>query len=195
MTPKKSVLVFCGSQTGTNPLYAEAAAQLGKMIAEKGAAMIYGSGSVGLMGISARSAIAHGAEVTGIIPWFLQKLEGGVSNLTKELVVSSMHERKIRMAEMSDGVFVLPGAYGTLDELFEMLTLQQLKQINQPIAVYNINGFYDHLLRHVDRMKEEGFLQEVNKNIIRSSDNMEELLDYILDYPAHEGIDKPLTWL
>ncbi len=195
MTKKKSILVFCGSQTGTNPLYAEAAAQLGKKIAERGAAMIYGSGKVGLMGISARAALDHGAEVVGIIPTFLQKLEGGIPDLTREIVVSSMHERKIRMAEMSDGVFVLPGAYGTLDELFEMLTLQQLKQINQPIAIYNINGFYDHLLLHIARMNEDGFLQDNNRNIIRASDDMDALLDYILAYPAHEGIDKPLTWL
>lgn len=195
MSDQKSVLVFCGSQTGKSPVYTEEAARLGKMIAEKGANMIYGSGSVGLMGISARAAIEHGAQVTGIIPWFLQKMEGGVSNLHREIVVNSMHERKIRMAEMADGVFVLPGAYGTLDELFEMLTLQQLKQINQPIVIYNLNGFYDHLLRHVDKMNEEGFLQDINRDIIRSSDSMEELLDYILEYPAHEGIDKPLTWL
>ena len=195
MSEKKSILVFCGSQTGKNPIYAAEAARLGKMIAEKGANMIYGGGSVGLMGISARAALDNGAAVTGIIPWFLQKSEGGLQNLTEEITVGSMHERKIRMAEMSDGVFVLPGAYGTLDELFEMLTLQQLKQINQPVAVYNLNGFYDHLLRHVDKMNEEGFLQHSNKEIIRSSDDMAALLDYILEYPAHEGINKPLTWL
>lgn len=171
-----SILVFCGSKSGIHPLYAASARQLGSALAQRGIELVYGGGDVGLMGIVADAALAAGGKVTGIIPYFLQKSEGGRTDLTTLLEVESMAERKKLMTEHSDAVITLPGGYGTLDELFEMLTLAQLSKARHPIGILNVNGYYNHLIAQIDFMHQEGFLGIENRNLILISDNIDDLL-------------------
>ncbi len=172
----KSILVFCGSNKGNNPAYETAAYELGKTLAQRGMRLIYGAGNVGLMGILADSALEHGGEVTGVIPYFLREKEVCHLGLTELVIVQSMAERKLAMAERADAVITLPGGYGTLDELFEMLTLVQLSQANHPIGILNINGFFDPLIAQLDRMNEDKFLKDTHRNVLLSADNIEDLL-------------------
>lgn len=172
----KSILVFCGSNKGNNPIYETAAYELGKTLARRGMRLIYGAGNVGLMGILADSALEHGGEVTGVIPYFLREKEVCHLGLTELVIVQSMAERKLAMAERADAVITLPGGYGTLDELFEMLTLVQLSQANHPIGILNINGFFDPLIAQLNRMNEDKFLKDIHRNVLLSADNIEDLL-------------------
>ena len=137
----QSILVFCGSKTGNNPIYEAAARQVCAVFAQRGIHLIYGAGDVGLMGVLADATLAAGGKVTGVIPYFLRDREGGRTDLTELIQVDGMGERKKIMAKRSDAVLTLPGGYGTLDELFEMLTLVQLSKANHPIGVLNTNGF------------------------------------------------------
>ena len=180
----KSILVFCGSKTGTHSSYAETAFLVGKLMAKKQVRMVYGGGGVGLMGVAARAALEYAGEVVGIIPDFLQHIEGINMKIAELHIVDSMHARKQKMAELSDAVLVLPGGYGTLDELFEMLTLIQLQQGKWPVGVLNVNGYYDHLIGHISTMREEGFLSEESRSLLKVSDNVEELIDYLLAQPT-----------
>lgn len=172
----KSILVFCGSNKGNNPAYETAAYELGKTLARRGMRLIYGAGNVGLMGILADAALEHGGEVTGVIPYFLREKEVCHLGLTELIIVQSMAERKLAMAERADAVITLPGGYGTLDELFEMLTLVQLSQANHPIGILNINGFFDPLIAQLNRMNEDKFLKDIHRNVLLSADNTEDLL-------------------
>lgn len=162
---------------GVNPVYRQAAEQTGKALAERQIRLIYGGGNGGLMGVVADAALANGGSVTGIIPNFLAELEVAHQNLTEIEFVDTMHERKLRMVSLSDGVITLPGGYGTLDELFEILAWRQLDIFHGPIGVLNIDGFYDALLAHADRMTAEGFLKPQNRALILVADNVEELLN------------------
>jgi uncharacterized protein (TIGR00730 family) len=173
----KSIVVYCASSMGVNPVYRQAAEQTGKALAERQIRLIYGGGNGGLMGVVADAALANGGSVTGIIPNFLAELEVAHQNLTEIEFVDTMHERKLRMVSLSDGVITLPGGYGTLDELFEILAWRQLDIFHGPIGVLNIDGFYDALLAHADRMTAEGFLKPQNRALILVADNVEELLD------------------
>lgn len=173
----KSICVFCGANKGMDPVYAEMAYQTGKFLARQGIKLIYGAGRVGLMGVMADAALEHGGQVAGVIPHFLKKKELCHENLSELFLVGSMNERKLKMMQLSDGVLTLPGGYGTLDELFEMVTLVQLRQVDIPIGLLNVKGFYDPLIRHLDRMTEEGFLRRSHRDIIAVSGQLEELLD------------------
>lgn len=177
-----AVLVFCGSNTGNDPIHAEQAKQLGYHLAETGKKIIYGAGNVGLMGILADAALAKEGYVIGIIPHFLKEKEVCHNELTELYLVSSMDERKVKMAELSDSVIVLPGGYGTLDELFEMLTLVQLNQANHPIGILNTNGYYDHMIQLLDRMHSEGFLKLQHRNLIHFSESIEDLIQQMEAY-------------
>ena len=191
-----SILVFCGSKKGNNPIYEAIAEQTGQLLANKNIRLVYGGGGVGLMGIMARSAMNVGGEVIGIIPDFLDKVEGMNIQLTETIQVKSMHERKVRMAKESDAVLVLPGAYGTLDELFEMLTLSQLSQGNWPIGILNVNGYYDHLLAHIELMNREGFLNAANKKLFLAGKDLPDLISKIItsigdpNHPSKLGMNK-----
>ena len=126
MNSMQSLCVFCGSRAGADPAFTEAAEQLGRRLAERGVRLIYGGGSIGLMGVIMRAVLAHGGQVSGVIPEFLMRREVGNPDLTELIVVDSMHERKRRMFELADGFAVLPGGIGTLDETIEIITWQQL---------------------------------------------------------------------
>lgn len=172
----KSVVVYCGSNPGNKPIYKEVAYELGQKLCQKGVSVVYGGGNLGLMGTVADGALEQGGCVTGIIPNFLAKLEVAHKTLTELHFVDTMHERKAKMVSLSDGVIALPGGYGTMDELFEILAWAQLRIFHGPVGVLNVNGFYDHLIAHADKMTEEGFLRPENRALMLVADSVDELL-------------------
>jgi uncharacterized protein (TIGR00730 family) len=157
-----NICVFCGSSMGNGAHYVETARELGKLIATHKHRLIYGGGNVGLMGILADSVLEHNGEVIGVIPDFLLQREVGHLGLTRLEVVNTMHERKQRMADLTDAFVAIPGGLGTLDELAEILTWKQLNLINQPIAILNANNFFDPLLSQMSHMVNEGFVRREN---------------------------------
>jgi uncharacterized protein (TIGR00730 family) len=156
----RSVAVFCGSKSGNNPLFAEHAAELGKLLAALKVKLVFGGGKKGLMGAIADAALKHEGAVMGVIPKFLVEWEQQHEGLTELAVVTDMHTRKKMMYDLSDAAIVLPGGIGTLDEVFEMLTWNQLKIHNKKIYFLNTGGFYNFLLLHIKQMEKEGFLYE-----------------------------------
>jgi len=156
----ESVAVFCGSKNGNQPEYAQAAASLGAMLAERRLTIIYGGGSAGLMGNVADAALEKGGKVIGIIPKLLVEWEVAHRNLTELIVCDDMHRRKQMIYGRCEAVIILPGGFGTLDELFEVLTWNQLTIHDKEILVLNTSGFYDFLLQHLTHLKKSGFLYE-----------------------------------
>ena len=154
----RSVCVYCGSNAGSRPVYAERAAELGKRLAADGLAVVYGGGNVGLMGIVADAALAAGGDVIGVIPDQLVGWEVAHRGVTRLEVVANMHERKARMFDLSDAFVALPGGFGTMDEMFEMLTWRQLGLGDKPCAFLDVDGFYAPLVAMMDRMVAERFL-------------------------------------
>jgi uncharacterized protein (TIGR00730 family) len=160
MAELRSICVYCGSNPGRSPDYAEAAERLGRDMAEAGIRLIYGGGSVGLMGIVARAVLDHGGQVTGIIPQFLKDREVMLKEVSELIVTADMHERKRIMFERSDAFVSLPGGIGTLEEVIEVMTWAQLEQHAKPILIANINGFWDPLVDVFTRMTDDGFLHK-----------------------------------
>jgi len=170
----KSICVFCGSSAGWNPVYRQAASQFGKLLADKNITLVYGGGNVGLMGIMADSNISGQGTIIGIMPRSIADLEIAHNNLTELYLVDSMSERKRKMAELSDGFVALPGGFGTLDEITEVLTYSQLRIFDKPIGLLNVNGYFDHFLKFLDHSVDEGFIRiEHRKNIVVSHDPQE----------------------
>ncbi len=176
------IAVFCGSGTGADPVFRNQAALLGQVLARRGIRVVYGGGRVGLMGILANAALEAGGEVTGVIPGFLQIREVAHQGLTEMIRVESMHERKARIERLSDGAIALPGGFGTMDELFEMLTWGQLGLHRKPVGLLNVNGFFDPLLRMVDDMVREGFIRDDHRKQLMVSGDIESLLDQMSRY-------------
>jgi uncharacterized protein (TIGR00730 family) len=154
-----TVCVFCGSQSGRRPEYAEAAAELAAALAGRGISLVFGGGHVGLMGAVADAGLAAGGRVIGIIPQHLMRPELAHRGLTELQVVASMHERKRAMAAASDAFVVLPGGYGTLEEMFEMVTWLQLQLQSKPVGILNIEGYFDPLLAFLRHAADEGFIR------------------------------------
>jgi len=171
-----NICVFCGSATGVNPLYAEAAIDLGSLFAKSSHSLVYGGGNIGLMGILADAVLNNGGEVIGVIPDFLVQREVGHRGVSRLEVVESMHGRKKRMADLSDAFIAMPGGWGTLDELAEILTWRQLGLIHQPIGLLNINNFFDPLLEQMRSMVKEGFLKADNVDFLQVEISAEKLL-------------------
>lgn len=182
----KSVCVFCGSSSGFHPIYEKAAYKLGKLIAEENITLIYGGGSVGLMGVLADSVMEHKGEVIGIIPKFLYDKEVGHDELTELIIVESMHERKQKMAELAHGFIAMPGGIGTMEELFEIFTWSQLGLIKKPIALFNVNNFYDDITKFLDKMVKEGFLKDEDAGLLINSQNIHELIAKMMAYTYSE---------
>lgn len=180
----KSICVFCGSNTGFSPKYVEVAQQLGYLFVERDIRLIYGGGNVGLMGAMADAMLEKGGKVTGVIPHFLMEKEVGHTGLDEQILVDTMHIRKQKMADMSEGFIAMPGGFGTMDELNEILTWSQLGLHSHPIGVLNVNGYYDHLLGMFDKMVTEGFLRQENRNIVLDADSSEDLLEQMANYQA-----------
>lgn len=174
-----NLCVFCGSSTGFQPAYADAARELGKVLTRQSHALVYGGGNIGLMGIIADSVLEHKGEVIGVIPDFLLQREVGHRGISRLEVVNSMHERKKRMADLSHAFIALPGGWGTLDELAEILTWKQLGLIHQPVALLNVNGFFDPLIEQMRKMVEAGFLRAENLDFLIVEHSTEKLLSAI----------------
>jgi hypothetical protein len=155
----KSVCLFCGAAPGASPSYLSAARDFGRAVAEAGLTLVYGGGNVGLMGAAADAALAAGGEVIGVIPEFLRAREVAHLGLTRLHVTQTMHERKATMAELSDAFVALPGGFGTLDELFEIITWAQLAVHDKPIGLHDVDGFFQPLLRMMHHLREHGFIR------------------------------------
>jgi uncharacterized protein (TIGR00730 family) len=171
-----NICVFCGSSLGHSPVYETAAKELGALMAAQGHTLIYGGGNVGLMGVVADSVLQNGGEVIGVIPDFLLQREVGHRGVSKLEVVGSMHERKKRMADLSDAFIAMPGGWGTLDELAEILTWKQLGIISQPVALLNTADFFQALIDQMHKMVDAGFLPASNLDFLLIENSAEKLL-------------------
>src|SRR5574343_1074559 len=183
----KRLCVFCGANAGHNPLYRTEAEKLGRTLAERGIELVYGAGNIGLMGAVADACLAAGGTVIGIIPEALmgKEVAGRAVDhraLTRIEVVDSMHTRKARMAELSDGFIALPGGFGTFEEFCEVLTWGQLGFHAKPMGLLNVNGFYDPLLALFDRAVDEGFLRAPNRAMALAAGSLDELLSAMRAY-------------
>jgi hypothetical protein len=180
----KRIAVFCGSSSGTESIYAAEATLLGETLADRHIDLIYGGAVVGLMGAVANGALSRNGKVTGVIPRFLRTKEVAHEGLSELILVETMHERKTRMHELSDGVIALPGGFGTMEELFEILTWAQLGLHKKPIGLLNTGGFYDGLIGFVSTMVSKGFLKELNQKMILVSEDISDLLIQMDHYVA-----------
>ncbi len=158
----KCIAVYCGSSSGVNGVYREQTRLLGQTLVHKNTSVVFGGGKVGLMGVLADAVLEAGGHVTGIIPDFLHVKEVAHSQLSEMICVETMHQRKAMINDMSDGAIALPGGFGTLDELFEMLTWGQLGLHQKPVGILNTNGYFTHILKAIRAMVNEGFLKKVN---------------------------------
>jgi len=181
-----SLSVFCASSSGNDTSIIESAQQTGHVLAKQGIQVVYGGAKVGLMGAVADAALAAGGKVVGVIPERLMRKEIAHDNLSELIVVQTMSERKRLMDIRSDGAIILPGGFGTMDELFEMLTWGQLGLHDKPVGVYNVNGFYDALFECLDMMVAKGVLRQNNRSMLLESRNIEDLLQKMRNYKAPE---------
>lgn len=178
----KTICVYCGSNAGNDPAYAAQAEALGARLAADGIALVYGGGNVGLMGIVADAVLANGGDVIGVIPQQLVDWEVAHRGVTRLEVVDSMHTRKARMFELSDGFIALPGGFGTLDEMFEMLTWRQLGLGKKPCAFLDVNGFWQPLMAMLDAMVRERFLHAEQRDDLWHGDDIDTLLAWMRGY-------------
>ncbi|MDP2308771.1 MAG: TIGR00730 family Rossman fold protein [Pseudomonadota bacterium] len=176
----RRLCVFCGSASGVRPAYAASAHALVDSLARRGMGLVYGGGSVGIMGILADAALARGVPVDGVIPRHLDEREIGHKSLTRLHVVESMHERKAMMAELSDGFLALPGGIGTLEELFEVYTWGQLGLHKKPVAVLDVEGYYRPLVEFLDHSTTEGFLRPEHRAFLLAGSEVDPLLDAMI---------------
>jgi len=177
-----SLAVFCGSKNGNNPLYTEHTVQLGKLLAKHGITLIYGGGNVGIMGKIADAVMEHGGKVRGVIPQVLVEWERQHNGISELFIVDDMHVRKKKMYELCDAAIILPGGFGTLDELFEMVTWNQLSIHDKLIFILNSGGFYNHLIAHIDKMQEENFLYEAARKRIVILESPVELVKHLQNH-------------
>ncbi|MFD0793684.1 TIGR00730 family Rossman fold protein [Mucilaginibacter litoreus] len=173
----KSICVFCGANFNGNPVLQQAIEQLAEIFVAKQIKLVYGGGKVGVMGLLADAVLGRGGEVIGVIPQFLMDKEVGHTGITELHVVDNMHQRKQLMNDLSDGIIMLPGGFGTLEEFFEVLTWLQLGLHNHPVGILNVNGFYDSLLMQMDVMVEQRFLKPANRQLVLTSADAIELVD------------------
>ncbi|MBU1340027.1 MAG: TIGR00730 family Rossman fold protein [Proteobacteria bacterium] len=178
----KRICVFCGSSPGSQPEYVELAAQLGKELAKKNIGLVYGGGSVGMMGVLATSVVKNNGDVTGVITRQLFEMEVGFTQLSDLRIVESMHERKALMAELSDGFIALPGGFGTLDEMFEILTWSQLNIHRKPCGFLNVNGYYNKLIAFIDHMILENFVNPSCRELVQVDEHPARLLEKFYNY-------------
>jgi uncharacterized protein (TIGR00730 family) len=179
------VCVFCGSSTPPDPIYADAAADLAETLVTRGINVVYGGGSVGLMGVLADAALAKGGRVTGVIPVGLFSREVGHTGLTALHEVGSMHERKRLMYDLSDGFIALPGGLGTLEELAEVATWTQLGLHSKPVVLLDVAGYWEPLVGQLDRMVEVGLMKAANRSIIRVARSSADAVDALSPAPAY----------
>ncbi|HEY7609920.1 MAG TPA: TIGR00730 family Rossman fold protein [Alphaproteobacteria bacterium] len=190
MTRIASVCVYAGSRKGRHPEFVTAAEALGRGLAERGMSLVYGGGNVGMMGAMADAALAAGGRVVGVIPRFLEEREVRRKDLTEQHSVGSMHERKAKMAELSDAFVVLPGGLGTLDETFEILTWRQLRLHDHPILIADIGGYWSDLFRQIQRAVAEGFVYSEETRLFERHETIADVLARLdtLAAPAHAEV-------
>jgi len=184
----KSIVIFCGSGNGTDPSFKQLAFDIGKFLANKGICVVYGGAKIGLMGAVADGALSANGKVIGVLPEFMSSKEIAHENLSELILVKSMHERKLKMHELSDGIIALPGGFGTMEELFEMLTWGQLGLHQKPIGILNHNHFYNALLRLTDTMTEQGLLKSDYRKMLLDSNNIVELFKLMENYVSPTSI-------
>jgi uncharacterized protein (TIGR00730 family) len=184
----RSVAVYCGSSPGKDPCFVGIAREAGKLLAHRGVRLIYGGGGVGMMGALADGALAHGGEVTGVIPAFLNTRELKHPDVADMRVVVTMHERKMMMVELAEGFIALPGGFGTLDELFEALTWSQLAIHAWPVGILNADGYFDGLLACLDGMVVRGFLRPEDRARLVAAGDMDSLLNAMDEWHAPETL-------
>lgn len=178
----KSICVYCGSSPGRNPAYARAAQNLGRELALRGIRLVYGGASVGIMGTVADAVLEHGGQVVGVIPESLKRKEVAHLRLTELHVTSSMHERKMMMADLSDGFIALPGGIGTLEEISEIWTWAQLGLHRKAFGLLNVEGYYDPLIAFLDHTVAEGFVKQPHRSMLLVDENPVDLLDCLALY-------------
>jgi uncharacterized protein (TIGR00730 family) len=176
------VCVFCGSNIGKRPAYRAATEQLGALLVERGIELVYGGGNIGLMGVLADAVLAGGGRVIGVIPSFMLAKEVAHTGLTELRVVSSMHERKAIMSDLSDGFIALPGGFGTFEEFCEVVTWSQLGLQSKPCGLLNVENYYAPLLELFDRAVREGFLHEENRRLVLDDENPARLLEKMAEF-------------
>lgn len=185
----KSIAVYCGANKGNQAFFEETTAELGRTLARKGIRVVFGGGSVGLMGVLADAVLAAGGDITGVITHQLHGLELGHPEVKDMMLVETMSERRNQLIRGTDGVITLPGGYGSMDELFEALTLAQLLQYPKPIGLLNMQGYYDPLLQMLDNMVQFGFLKEQNRRLCIDAGNIDDLLSAMERY-EHKALEK-----
>jgi|TARA_B110000908_G_C10266577_1_gene464548 uncharacterized protein (TIGR00730 family) len=178
------IVVFCGSSLGFNPVYKEAAIALGNYFAKNKIGLVYGGAKIGIMGVLSTTILEQNGEVIGVIPKLLEKEEVLHTGVQEMIVCKTMSERKVIMSKLVDGYITLPGGFGTLDELFEALTLGQLHIEQKPIGLLNVNGFFDAILLQLDKMVDEGYLKQDNRNILLVGTSVAELMKKMHQYTA-----------
>lgn len=180
----KSIAVFCGSGSGNNPQFTQAAQELGLLLAQQNITLVYGGSKFGLMGAVADACLQAGGKVIGVIPDFLGSRELAHTSLTELITVKSMHERKTIMHQKSEAVLALPGGFGTLEELFEMVTWSQLGIHKKPMGVLNVNGYYQDLANFVDKGIASGLIRPKNHLLLLFNKNVRDLLKQLQEYVA-----------
>lgn len=181
-TVMRNVVVFCGASLGTNRAYYDQAYTLGRILASSGITLVFGGGKVGLMGAVAEGAMHHDGRVVGVIPKFLCTKEIANDQISQLIEVENMHERKMRMHELSDAIIAMPGGWGTMEELFEMMTWAQLGLHQKPIGLLNVNGYFDSFMTFLNNMVSEGFVKSNMMEMILVSEKVENLLEKMKNY-------------
>jgi len=190
----KSLCVYCGSSDRGRPAHHDAALRLGRIMAKAGIRLVFGGGRIGMMGRIADAVMEGGGEVVGIIPQFLEQVEVGHSGVTRLIVTDNMHERKQKMAEMSDAFLIMPGGLGTLEETFEILTWKQLGLHQKPVVIADIDGYWRHLTDLIDHMIDESYARPENRELYQVIDSIDELLPALAAMPAYDH-DVEAKWL
>ncbi|KAL1541301.1 Cytokinin riboside 5'-monophosphate phosphoribohydrolase log1 [Salvia divinorum] len=191
----KTICVFCGSSQGNKVSYQEAAIELGNVLVSRSIDLVYGGGSIGLMGLVSQAVHDGGCHVTGVIPKTLMPRELTGQTVGKVKAVADMHQRKAEMAKHSDAFIALPGGYGTLEELLEVITWAQLGIHDKPVGLLNVDGYYNSLLSFIDKAVEEGFISPNARHIIESAPTAKELVKKLEEYvPRHERVASKLNW-
>lgn len=190
MSELKTICVFCGGNAGVKPLYTQMAVALGKELGARRLNLVYGGGSVGLMGQLAHAALDHGSGVIGFIPEHLTTKELMGYPIGELIVVPTMHERKFKMAEMADAFIAMPGGFGTMDELFEIITWAQIGLHHKSIGLLNVGGFFDPLIQHIDHCVEEGFIRPHHRDLFLADDEPARLIDRLQTHQPPPGLVK-----
>ena len=180
----KRIAVFCGSSIGFNSIYAEDAKKLGLYMAKNNIGLVYGGGKIGIMGVIADAVLNNKGEVIGVIPDMLRHEEVAHTKITEMIVTKKMSKRKVTISKLVNGYIALAGGFGTLDEIFEAMTLGQLGIEQKPVGILNTGGYFDHTLKQLDHMVKEGFLKASNRNMLIVSENVEELIHKMNNYKA-----------